>query len=353
MLEDVYQRLARFLDHLPGGYPATESGVELRILRRLFDEDQAALAVHLTMRPETPETVAKRAGLDPQDCADRLETMAKAGLIYRRRKDGSVQYSASQFVVGIWEYHVNDLDPGLIEDFNEYLPHLFQADVWRSVPQLRTIPISESIQVEREILPYERAEHLVREQRKIVVAPCICRREHAMMGEGCERPLEMCLIFGGPAEYYIENGLGRAINTEEALQILARAEEDGLVLQPSNSKQIVNICCCCGCCCQVLRFFKRHPQPASLVSTPFMVAADPDLCIGCGDCLDRCQMDALSLVDEIAAPDEARCIGCGLCVTSCSTESLRLVRKPQAEQSQVPTTLARTYMKLARERGVL
>lgn len=353
MTEDVYQRLASFLDHLPGGFPATESGVELRILRRLFDEGQAALAVHLTMRPETPEAIAMRVGMDPQDCAGRLEAMARKGLIYRRRRDGSAQYSASQFVVGIWEYHVNDLDPGLIEDFNAYIPHLFRPDVWRKVPQLRTIPITENIQVEREILPYERAEHLVREQQKIAVAPCICRREHAMMGEGCGRPLETCLIFGGPAEYYVENGLGRAINTQEALDILAVAEEAGLVLQPSNSKKIVNICCCCGCCCQVLKSFKRYPQPASVVSTPFVAVTNRELCNGCGDCLDRCQMDALSLIDEIAVPDEARCIGCGLCVTACTTESLRLVRKPQEEQHQVPTTLARTYMKLARERGVL
>lgn len=353
MPEDVYQRLARFLDHLPGGYPATESGVELRILRRLFDEEQAALAVHLTTRPEPSEAIAMRAGMDPADCAERLEIMARKGLIYRRRKDGSTQYSASQFVVGIWEYHVNDLDPGLIEDFNEYLPHLFQPEVWRAVPQLRTIPITENIRVEREILPYERAEYLVREQEKIAVAPCICRREHSMIGEGCERPLETCLIFGSPAEYYVENGLGRFISVEEALEVLTLAQEAGLVLQPSNSKQIVNICCCCGCCCQVLKSFKRHPQPASLVSTPFVVVADRELCIGCGDCLERCQMEALSLIDELVVPDEARCIGCGLCVTACTTESLRLVRKPQEEQHQVPTTLARTYMKLARERGVL
>ena len=31
---------------------------------------------------------------------------------------------AAQFVIGIWEYHVNDLDEGLIRDFNEYIPYL-------------------------------------------------------------------------------------------------------------------------------------------------------------------------------------------------------------------------------------
>ncbi|NIS82994.1 MAG: 4Fe-4S ferredoxin [Anaerolineales bacterium] len=353
MIQDVYKDLAHFLDKLPGGYPATESGVELRILRRLFTEEEAAFTLHLSMRPEQVEAIAERAGLDPGLCAERLETMSKKGLIFRQRRSDGPRYSASQFVIGIWEYHVNDLDPGLIADFNEYLPYLFDFEVWRKVPQLRTIPVVESVQLGREILPYEHAEQLVRERDNIAVAPCICRREHRMVGKGCDRPEETCLILGSAADYYVENGLGRYIDVEEAFGILELAEQSGLVLQPSNSQRIVNICCCCGCCCQVLKSFKRHPAPASLVTSPYVVASDPALCVGCGDCVERCQMGAVSLVDEISVIDLERCIGCGLCVTTCTSESLHLVRKPSEQQPEVPRTLARTYVKLARERGVL
>jgi ferredoxin len=353
MTEDVFQRLAEHLDHLPGGYPVTESGVELRILRRLFTEQEAALAVNLTVISEPAEVIAERVDGDVEEVAAQLEAMAKKGLIFRRWKGGSPLYSASQFVVGIWEYHVNDLDPDLIRDVNEYLPHLFQHELWREVPQLRTIPVGESVTVEHEILAYEQAEYLVRERDTIAVAPCICRREHRMIGEGCDKPMETCLVFGTAADYYVENGLGRYIDTDEALEILRLAEEAGLVLQPSNSQRIVNICCCCGCCCQVLLAFKRHPKPASLVSSPFVIATNPDLCIGCGDCITRCQMEALSLVGDVSVPDLDRCIGCGLCVTTCPSGSLHLVRKPLEEQPEVPSSLARTYIKLARARGVL
>ena len=353
MTEDVYQRLARHLDNLPGGYPSTESGVELRILRRLFTEEEAALAVNLTFRTEQAEVIAERVDRDVEEVAAQLEAMAKKGLIFRRRKSGVPLYSASQFIIGIWEYHVNDLDPGLIRDVNEYLPHLIQPELWREVPQLRTIPVEESISVEHEIMAYEQAETLVRERERIAVAPCICRREHQMVGEGCDKPVETCLVFGAGADYYVENGLGRYIDVDEALGILQLAEETGLVLQPSNSKRIVNICCCCGCCCQVLLAFKRHPKPASLVSSPFMIATDPDICVGCGDCVTRCQIDALSLVGDVSVPDLDRCIGCGLCVTTCTSGSLHLVRKPVEEQAKVPSSLARTYIMLARARGVL
>jgi electron transport complex protein RnfB len=353
MVEDVYTRLAEHLDNLPGGYPATESGVELRILRRLFTEEEAELAVHLALITEPAEEIAARAGIDEDRAVKLLAEMSEKGLIYRIRRSGVPLYSASQFVVGIWEYHVNDLDPGLIRDFNEYIPALFDPEIWRKAPQLRTIPIGESIPQEIEILNYERADKLVRSRSKIAVAPCICRREHRMIGEGCDKPEETCLVFGRAADYYIENGLGRAIDVEEALAILALAEDAGLVLQPSNSQRISNICCCCGCCCQVLLNIKKHPHPASLVSTPFQVASDADLCIGCGECIPRCQMDALSLEDDHIVVDLKRCIGCGLCVTACETESLYLVRKPDTEQPKVPMSLARAYINLGRVRGVI
>jgi electron transport complex protein RnfB len=351
MAGDIYQRLARHLDDLPGGYPSTESGLELRILRRLFSEEEAALAIHLTLLTEPAPVLADRAGMAVEQAGEVLAEMARKGLIYRIYKEGVPNYSASQFVVGIWEYHVNDLDEELIRDFNEYLPILFDPDVWRQAPQLRTIPIGESIPVQSEVMAYEQANQLVRSRDKIAVAPCICRREHRMVGEGCDKPEETCLVFGRAADYYVENGLGRAIDVEEALEILQIAETAGLVLQPSNSQRVSNICCCCGCCCQVLKAYKRHPHPASIVSTPYQIASDPDLCIGCGECISRCQMEALSLVDEVAVPDLNRCIGCGLCVTVCDTGSLYLVRKPPQDQPAVPTSLARAYMNLAKARG--
>ena len=56
-------------------------------------------------------------------------------------------------------------------------------------------------------------------------------------------------------------GVGRVIDTEEALKILDEAERQGLVVEPSNSQKAINICLCCGYCCQVLLSLKRHPDP--------------------------------------------------------------------------------------------
>lgn len=348
---DVYQRLAKHLDKLPGGFPATESGVELRILRRLFTPEEAELALHLTMLPEPVDKIAERCGAAPEDISDQLYEMSRKGLLMRAKRHDEYRYSANQYVVGMWEYQVNRLTPELVKDMNEYIPTLFEPEVWKQAPQLRTIPIQASLEVGRKVLAYEQAEELVRQQTQIAVAPCICRREHKMVGEGCDKPEESCLVFGRGTDYYLENGLGRAIDVEEALEILERAEEAGLVLQPSNSQRIVNICTCCGCCCQVLQSIKRHPQPASIVASSFYAEVDTTECIACEDCVERCQMDAIT-VDDVAVIDLDRCIGCGLCVTRCPTEGIHLVRKAEESVQPVPRTFGHALLNLTKVRGM-
>ena len=349
---DVYQKLARHLDDLPGGFPPTESGVELRILRRLFTPEEAELALHLLLIPEESPVIAHRARIAPSEAAQRLDEMVTKGLVYSiEPRDRPPKYMALQYVIGIWEFHLNDLDSELIRDMEEYMPALMD-ETWK-VPQLRTIPVGRSIDADLTVLSYEKAEELVQGHKKFLVAPCICRRERRLVGEGCDKPEESCLVFGSGGGLYERNGLGRVIDQQEALDILKRADEAGLVLQPGNSKNPSNICCCCGCCCGVLRNLKLQPKPASLVSSPFVAAVDADTCIDCGICVDRCQMDALSLADGAISLNLDRCIGCGLCVSTCPTGSLTLVRKPEFEQPHVPKNIIEFYLRLARARGKL
>ena len=352
MARDIYARLAKHLDDLPGGFPPTESGVELRILRKLFSPQDAELALNLTLIPESAKVVARRAKIPPEEAGARLDELASKGLCFSiKGRNGVTSYMASQFVIGIWEYHVNDLDPELIQDMREYIPTLFDPETWTKSPQLRTIPVGQSVSSEQSIMAYEQAGELIRKQKKLLVAPCICRKEHKMTGEGCDKPEETCLVFGLGADYYHRNGLGRMIGQEEALAILAKAEKAGLVLQPSNAEKIVNICCCCGCCCQVLKTLKLYPRPADMVASSFAAELDQDECVGCGICEDRCQMDALSLDGDKAVLDEARCIGCGLCVTTCPSGALSLVRKPQEKQPKLPGNMIEASIRLAKARG--
>jgi NAD-dependent dihydropyrimidine dehydrogenase PreA subunit/DNA-binding Lrp family transcriptional regulator len=298
--------------------------------------------------------IARRAGITPGEAARRLEAMERKGLLFAIHAQGDPpRYSAQHFVIGIWEFQVNNLDPQFVQDFDEYLPTLFNPEIWQKAPQLRTIPVGAAFDSPIEVLAYERAEELVQAQDKFAVAPCICRREKRLAGDGCDKPLETCLTFGTAAEFYERNGLGRAISKEEALDILKQAETAGLVLSPSNAKEVLNICACCGCCCGVLRSVKRYPKPANLVSTPFVAEVNLETCQGCGTCSERCQMEAVRLDDGKVVLDVDRCIGCGLCVNTCPTNSLSLRRKPESAQPSVPRDAVDSAIKLGRARGKL
>jgi electron transport complex protein RnfB len=354
MARDVYERLAKHLDNLPAGFPRTESGVEMRFLRRLFTPEDAEFAMCLTLIPEEPRVIARRAKIPVNEAARRLQEMEKKGLIMGiMRENKPPLYMALQSVVGLWEAQVNHLDPELAQNAEEYLDTLLAQAFWRGTPQMRTIPVNKSISVQNVVMPYERAEELVHSQKAFAVSNCICRQERRVLGKGCDKPEESCLQLGLAADSVVRNGRGRAISMEEALAILQRAEEVGLVLQPNNAQDPVFICTCCGCCCGVLRSLKSYPEPASMVVSAFWASLNSDTCKGCGLCMKRCQMEALHLDNKKAVLDVNRCIGCGLCVSTCPTHSLSLVRKREEKQSHVPKDIIKTNIKVGQARGKL
>ncbi len=348
MAEDVYEALAAHLDSLPAGFARTESGVEMRILQRLFTPQEAQLAVHLTLIPEEARVIARRARIPLSDAVSRLDEMDRKGLIMRMEQDSEPpRYIALQYVLGFWEGQVNRLTPELVEDALEYEPAYIRPDHWRKAPQMRTIPVQKSIEVRNDVMAYEIAEELVRSYTSFAVANCICRQAMRMVGKGCDKPEESCLVFGPVADYLVDRDRARSIDFKETLEILQRADEAGLVLQPDNAKAPLFICTCCGCCCGILRALKRAPQPGRIVSSPFSVHLDARNCTGCGLCTKRCQMEAISVCEKKAVLDADRCIGCGLCVGTCPSKSLSLVRKPPSAQAAIPENHVKSVLKVA------
>jgi Na+-translocating ferredoxin:NAD+ oxidoreductase subunit B len=354
MENDVYQRLAKFLDDLPAGFPSSQSGVELRILRRLFTPQEAGLALHLALIAEEARVIAVRAGL-PLPEAERIlgEMERKRIIIAFHEADKPTQYMAEQFVIGFWEGQVNQLDRELVELFEEYLPTYAKSGIWEKGPQLRTIPVRESIPVKNVILSYEHIDEILAAHTTFAVANCVCRQEMRLIGHDCGKPLETCLAFDGGADYFVQDGRGRYISREDALALIRKAEETGLVLQTGNNRTSGNLCMCCCCCCGVLRSLKMNPSPARMTSSPFYAILDQDACSACGTCLDRCQMDAIRMGNSVAELDLERCIGCGLCVTTCPNHALTLARKPEAQQRAVPKDVVQMTIRLAQSRGRL
>ena len=62
MGREAYEKLAQKLDKMPNRFPATESGVELRLLEKIFAPHQAVLAAEMDFRKEPASVIAARAG---------------------------------------------------------------------------------------------------------------------------------------------------------------------------------------------------------------------------------------------------------------------------------------------------
>jgi len=351
-MTDIYERLRDRLDDLATGYPPTEDKVEIRILKKLFNEDEAAFFLRLSPLPESPTDTAKRLGLDPSQTASRMEQMAKKGLLFRSRKGDSVRYAAVPYIIGIYEFQVNNLDREMAKDMDEYFEKsLGQTLQTFKTPVMRTIPISRDLVVKWPVAPYEDVLKILEEHETMAIVPCICRKVMKMSDKGCDKPIETCFMFGSHAHYYVENGMGRYIDMDEAKKIVKRNEEAGLVMQPFNSQKVAGMCSCCGDCCGMLRSLKMQPVPAEAVQSNYFAEVNDEECIGCEICLDRCQMDAIHIIDDKAVVHLDRCIGCGLCVTTCSTGAMQLMKKPEEQQYEPPKSGAETYMRIAMERG--
>jgi NAD-dependent dihydropyrimidine dehydrogenase PreA subunit len=354
MVKEVYRKLQEQLDQYSVGFPATASGVEIRILEKLFTEEEAEISLHLSMGLETPESVAERIKREPKAVSALLDRMAKKGLIFRWCRNDTVKYGAIPFVIGIYEYQVKSMDRELAQMAEGYMEEVLGKNLSRLKPSLllRTIPINRSVEVAHQVATYEDSREIVKKQKMIAVANCICRVQQNLLDHHCAKPSEVCFTFGSSARYYIELGMGREISTEEALAILDRCEEAGLVTQPFNVLNPGGMCNCCGDCCGVLLAIKKHPRPIEMVVSNYYAAVNPDECTGCETCVERCQMEAISInEDDVAAINLDRCIGCGLCVTTCPTAALRLELKPEDQRYTPPAKGQELFEQMAQKRG--
>lgn len=85
--------------------------------------------------------------------------------------------------------------------------------------------------------------------------------------------------------------------------------------------QVGALCSCCSCCCHDLQIVKLTNRKDLMVRSEYVASTDPDTCIQCGDCVERCLFGARVLVDEQMKYDSTACLGCGLCVTVCPVQA--------------------------------
>jgi len=342
----VYRDLQKYLDRLPGGFPEVESGLDISLLKRFFTPEEAGMATQLSMRPEPLERIYHRvreSGISLEELRRLLDRMMLKGTILTVQEGyDETHYCSAEFAMGgIFNFQLNRLSKELLTDYHQYQAERrskARPGTGGALP-LRTIPVAESIPLPEKyrVSDYDSVRNLIENARgKIAVANCICRLTSRILGDGCKKTdlIEACLMIGPDhARRHVDMGIGRYISKEEAFQILDKAQQAGLVLQPENSQRPDTICICCGDCCVLLTMLNKHPRPVEMYVTNFYVEVDRGLCNGCEVCVEKCQLGARAMVDGIAEVNLDRCIGCGNCVALCTAGANKLRKK---EPEKVP-----------------
>ncbi len=354
MAEDVYVRLARRLDTLPNGFPPTASGVELRLLAKIFTPEEAALASVMRLSCEPASEIAARAGVEPRVASRILKEMVRKGQIRASKGEGQLLFGLLPFAVGFYEEQLPRMDKEMAMLVEQYFQETGGAGVSQPGPPLhRVIPVEEAIPFAVQIFPYERATELIEEARAWGVRDCICRVQQRLVGRGCAHELETCLVFAPVEGAFDGNETIRPLTKEEALRLLRRAEEAGLVHTVGNYRDGIRyICNCCTCCCGILRGVAEFGVPSAVAHSAFYAVVEETSCLGCGSCVERCQFGALSVQDEVCQVDYARCVGCGVCVIGCPSGALHLQRRPEEEVPPLPSDIRTWMLRRAEERGV-
>lgn len=328
LTHDAYERLARQLAALPNGFPRLTSGVEVELLRRIFTPEQADVAAHLRREPQTAAQIAALLGRPEQEMAAMLKDMARQELVWPGRLSSGLGFRLAPFVIGVYEAHLWDMDRRSAELFEQFWAEGGGKALMEMQPPLeRVVPAVGSVDAES-VMPYDDVKNLLLRARGFSVRDCVCRYERGLLGAACQAPLRSCLSFRDHERPPHSN----SINQDEALAILDKAEESGLVHMVMNTVESVGyICNCCGCCCAVLRAFNGFGGQKALARANYYAEIDQSACGQCGLCRDRCQVDAIAAQEDTLVVERGRCIGCGLCVTGCPENAVHLHPLPAAE----------------------
>lgn len=349
---DVYGALRELLDKDPTGCPAAPEIDE--ILRILFTEEEARVALGMGFRPFPTAVIADRAGTSAEEAKRHLEAMADKGIVFAKAKAGEDRYALLPVMPGLFEFpfmkgEESERTRRLASLWKTYMEKLGRGFGSPAMAFSRVIPIQEQVVDKPGVLPFEKVYDMIDQARVVGIGHCACRETE----RACDAPREACMMFDDTCTFLVERGFGRYITKAEMKEKLRAFDARGLVHQVNNSRDRVTfICNCCRCCCELLRTLKAHGNPNVLTGSAFVPHVDPERCTGCAVCAEeRCPMEAIEVVEGLAVVNTARCLGCGLCVSGCTEGAIRLERR---EGGPAPAATVREMnLTILREKGKL
>jgi len=336
-------------------FQANDTMVEL--LQTLLTEEQVNFLLNFRKPRLTFQELKDKTGMRDANLVEMLNILMDNGMLmdWPIEDTNIMEYRLLPLFADIFEYSLIKFDRPLEQKkklariyekmFQEAI-EMTQANYEGLLPIFkdnvpifaRIIPVEKELTVPQEkVLPFHEASKIIDEQDIISLSECPCKLERALIDEPCKTASDInrCLHFGNVGRYFIEHDLGKSISRDEAKRVLKEADEEGLVHKTFHDdfdldKSENCICSCCKCCCILFQSYYRGILSFHTL-TSYIAKLDESKCEGCGTCVDKCPIEAVTLVDGIAHDDEHKCIGCGVCVHHCPEKARTLERTEQRE----------------------
>jgi len=314
---------------------AGESQIVAAIFGTLTDENEAKLLL-AAAPPATAEDLSEKTGIPVSDIERMVDPLFRKGLLFKSKKPDATRYyrvrnllqmhdstavatDASREMLNLWKQYMVEEWTDFSRKFEEKLPG--------SV--MRVLPVNISIDLNTQILAFDDVKNLIDGAKNLAVTRCSCRT----IDGACGKELEVCIQVDRAADYAIERGTGRQLSKEEAIELLKRCEEEGLVHVAENRRSLGHVICnCCNDCC--IYWPSVRPELGIFAGpSRYKAWVDPEECIGCDLCLERCYFDALHVDgdQELAVVNADNCMGCGLCQVVCPTDAI-LMQEARPEE---------------------
>ncbi|HEX9911419.1 MAG TPA: 4Fe-4S binding protein [Desulfatiglandales bacterium] len=338
MESQVYKDMLDAMIKRGGPYAGMDIPEFYALVQELFAPEEAELNNALPRNPVTAAEVGQQKGKSEAEVAALLEGMANKGLCVSFRSEGKSYYQGASFMPGIFEFQFMG---GRATEREKKIARLIHAykEAYNAVkgeqpisfPMTRVISVDRKISVRNAVHTYDQVVTYINKYDPVCVGTCYCRHAAKLRGEDVhDMPMEVCMWFGKRGEFAAERLGGRKVSKEEAMGILDKAEEAGLVHMSRNtSEEIEFLCNCDRWNCEVIKAVLKQPKPGLVFNSGFQPQFDAERCTGCEICVDRCPPGALKMGGEnVPVVNLDRCFGCAMCAAGCEEEAIVMEPKP-------------------------
>jgi NADPH-dependent glutamate synthase beta subunit-like oxidoreductase len=290
-----------------------ENAPEYYSLASILTDEECDVAIAAGLRKErTAEYLAAKVGKPVDEVRKIAERLAWIGVfrITNDPKTGKDIFFMQIFAPGIMEMLVNNQQllaehPEIGRAFEEYT-RVRMANMAPMMPNgyglMRVVPIESAIKDIPDVRDYDKLSYYLGKYDIFSVSPCSCRASRRTLNDGCGHlEQDMCIQMGKGAEHYIRTGRGRQVSREEVLEILKRAEDNGLMHDMPNIEEAGEssaICNCCACSCFGLRVGLLYGA-RDVIRSNFVAKVDEEKCVACGQCVENCPGNALKLGQKL------------------------------------------------------